>query len=197
VRRRPIRTLGTLPWLDLAPDVVASAPPTAARLSERLQIPVDELRLYGTRKQTGTDHLREVTGYPNWKSAKALSSKSWTSSGSLGRGSTTRLPRCCSALRASTWRPHGQYAPGRTACWSGWPSRGRNSLRGGTTFGGSPPGAVPDAGGPGGGDQGEVLVHEMRQVGPLALCAWVPHAALAITPAWGDLQLNRHADRNI
>ncbi|MFC5203117.1 DUF4158 domain-containing protein [Streptomyces kaempferi] len=68
--------LCTLPWLGFVPADVASAPPAAvARLSERLQIPVGELRLYGTRKQTRTDHLREVTGYLNWKSAKALQLK--------------------------------------------------------------------------------------------------------------------------
>jgi len=68
--------LCTLPWLGFVPDDVASAPPAAvARLSERLQIPMGELRFYGTRKQTRTDHLREVTGYLNWKSAKAIQLK--------------------------------------------------------------------------------------------------------------------------
>jgi hypothetical protein len=68
--------LCTLPWLGFVPDDVASAPPAAvARLSERLQIPMGELRFYGTHKQTRTDHLREVTGYLNWKSAKAVQLK--------------------------------------------------------------------------------------------------------------------------
>jgi len=68
--------LCTLPWLGFVPDNVASAPSAAvARLSERLRIPVGELRFYGERKQTRTDHLREVTGYLNWKGAKSLQLK--------------------------------------------------------------------------------------------------------------------------
>ncbi|MFC5958455.1 DUF4158 domain-containing protein [Streptomyces pratens] len=68
--------LCTLPWLGFVPDDVASAPPAAVdRLAERLEIPVDELRSYGTRKQTRTDHLREVSRYLRWKPAKALELK--------------------------------------------------------------------------------------------------------------------------
>jgi hypothetical protein len=68
--------LCTLPWLGFVPDDVASAPSAAvARLSERLRIPVGELRFYGERKQTRTDHLREVAGYLNWKSPKSLQLK--------------------------------------------------------------------------------------------------------------------------
>lgn len=60
--------LCTLPWLGFVPDDVASAPPAAvARLSERLQIPVGELRFYGTRKQTRTDHLREGALTPEFE----------------------------------------------------------------------------------------------------------------------------------
>jgi len=45
--------LCTLPWLGFVPDAVASAPAVAvARLSERLQVPVGELRAYGTRWRT-------------------------------------------------------------------------------------------------------------------------------------------------
>jgi uncharacterized protein DUF4158 len=65
--------LCTLPWLGFVPDDVASAPAAAvARVSERLQIPMDELRLYGEREQTRTDHLRAVARYLGWHQAGAL-----------------------------------------------------------------------------------------------------------------------------
>ena len=45
-----------------------SAPAVAvARLSERLGIPVGELRGYGSRKQTRTGHLHEVVAYLGWR----------------------------------------------------------------------------------------------------------------------------------
>ncbi|HET6751579.1 MAG TPA: DUF4158 domain-containing protein, partial [Actinomycetes bacterium] len=51
--------LCTLPWLGFVPDDVASAPAAAvARLSERLGVVMGELRGYGAREQTRTDHLR-------------------------------------------------------------------------------------------------------------------------------------------
>ncbi|GAA2279372.1 hypothetical protein GCM10010430_76700 [Kitasatospora cystarginea] len=66
--------LRTLPWLGFVPDRVASAPVAAVpRLSEQLRIPIGELRFYGERKQTRTEHLREVTRYLSWKPAKASS----------------------------------------------------------------------------------------------------------------------------
>ena len=56
--------LCTLPWLGFVPDEVAAAPAAAvARLSARLGVPVGELRGYGTREQTRTDHLREIIAY--------------------------------------------------------------------------------------------------------------------------------------
>jgi hypothetical protein len=56
--------LCTLPWLGFVPDDVTAAPaPAVARLSQRLGIPIGELRGYGEREQPRTDHLREVTGY--------------------------------------------------------------------------------------------------------------------------------------
>ncbi|WP_372405292.1 DUF4158 domain-containing protein [Streptomyces luteireticuli] len=65
--------LCTLPRIGFVPDDVASAPPAAvARLSERLRIPVGELRFYGERKRTRTGRLREVARYLNWKLAKTL-----------------------------------------------------------------------------------------------------------------------------
>ena len=60
--------LCTLPWLGFVPDDIAAAPPAAvARLSERLGVPVGELRGYGVREQTRTDHLREIAAYLGWR----------------------------------------------------------------------------------------------------------------------------------
>jgi Domain of unknown function (DUF4158) len=59
--------LCTLPWLGFVPDEAASAPPAAASASERLGIPVGELRGYGTREQTRTGHLREIARYLGWR----------------------------------------------------------------------------------------------------------------------------------
>jgi hypothetical protein len=59
--------LCTLPWLGFIPDDVAAAPAAAvARLSEKLGIPVGELRGYGARGRTRTDHLREVAAHLGW-----------------------------------------------------------------------------------------------------------------------------------
>jgi hypothetical protein len=60
--------LCTLPWLGYVPDDVTAAPAAAvARLSEKLGIPVGELRRYGTREQTRTDHLRDVATHLGWR----------------------------------------------------------------------------------------------------------------------------------
>ena len=60
--------LCTLPWLGFVPDDVPAAPAAAvARLSERLGIPVGELRGYGAREQTRTGHLREVAAHLGWR----------------------------------------------------------------------------------------------------------------------------------
>jgi len=60
--------LCTLPWLGFVPDDVPSAPAAAvARLSERLGIPVGELRGYGARAQTRSGHLRDVAAYLGWR----------------------------------------------------------------------------------------------------------------------------------
>jgi len=68
--------LCTLPWLGHVPDDVASAPPAAvARLSARLQMPAGELRRYGERKQTRTDHLRRAARYLGWRPAGRLQLK--------------------------------------------------------------------------------------------------------------------------
>ncbi|MBC8989600.1 Tn3 family transposase [Micromonospora chalcea] len=61
--------LCTLPWLGFVPDDVAAAPAAVVgRLSQRLRIAMGELRGYGEREQTRTDHLREVAGYAGWRS---------------------------------------------------------------------------------------------------------------------------------
>ncbi|GIJ28257.1 DDE transposase [Micromonospora qiuiae] len=61
--------LCTLPWLGFVPDEVAGAPDAVVgRLSQRLGIAMGELRGYGERVQTRTDHLREVAGYAGWRS---------------------------------------------------------------------------------------------------------------------------------
>jgi len=56
------------PWLGFVPDDVSSAPPEAvARLAERLGVASAQLRGYGERAQTRTDHLREVLRYTGWR----------------------------------------------------------------------------------------------------------------------------------
>ncbi len=61
--------LCTLPWLGFVPDEVAGAPAAVVgRLSQRLGIAMGELRGYGEREQTRTDHLREVADYAGWRS---------------------------------------------------------------------------------------------------------------------------------
>lgn len=68
--------LCTLPWLGFVPDRVVSAPPVAvARLAEHLRLDGSEIRSYGRRAQTRTDHLRLVAQYLGWRSAGALEVK--------------------------------------------------------------------------------------------------------------------------
>jgi Domain of unknown function (DUF4158) len=68
--------LCALPWLGFVPDEVRSAPAVAvARLSEQLGIPMGELRGYGLREQTRTDHLREVARYLGWRTMDELAWK--------------------------------------------------------------------------------------------------------------------------
>ncbi|MGH3528995.1 MAG: DUF4158 domain-containing protein [Pseudonocardiaceae bacterium] len=60
--------LCTLPWLGFVPDEFHSVPGAAvARLAERLGISFGELRGYGDRAQTRTDHLREIVRYLGWR----------------------------------------------------------------------------------------------------------------------------------
>ena len=61
------------------------AAPAAAvsRLSERLGIPVGELRGYGAREQTRSDHLRDVASYLGWRQVDGV--LMITGAGQLGR----------------------------------------------------------------------------------------------------------------
>jgi hypothetical protein len=60
--------LCTLPWLGFVPDKVSSAPPVAvARLAEQLGVAPNELRSYGRRTKTRTEHLRLVAKYLGWR----------------------------------------------------------------------------------------------------------------------------------
>ena len=60
--------LCTLPWLGFVPDKVSSAPPVAvARLAGQLGVDPDELRSYGRRAKTRTEHLRLVAKYLGWR----------------------------------------------------------------------------------------------------------------------------------
>ncbi len=60
--------LCTLLWLGFVPDDVSSAPPeVVTRLADRLGVAGAELRGYGERAQTRTDHLREVLRYAGWR----------------------------------------------------------------------------------------------------------------------------------
>jgi hypothetical protein len=60
--------LRTLPWLGFVPDEVSAAPDAAVtRLADRLSVSVTELRGYGQRARTRTDHLREIVRYLRWR----------------------------------------------------------------------------------------------------------------------------------
>lgn len=68
--------LCTLPWLGFVPDKVPSAPPVAvARLADQLNIDAAQLRSYGKRAQTRTEHVRLVAQYLGWRPAGAMELK--------------------------------------------------------------------------------------------------------------------------
>lgn len=68
--------LCSLPWLGFVPDKVSAAPPVAvARLAERLNVDPDELRRYGRRVKTRTEHLRLVAQYLGWRLPTTLGLK--------------------------------------------------------------------------------------------------------------------------
>jgi hypothetical protein len=60
--------LCSLPWLGFVPDTVSAVPPVAvARLADQLGVDPDELRSYGRRAKTRTEHLRLVAKYLGWR----------------------------------------------------------------------------------------------------------------------------------
>jgi Domain of unknown function (DUF4158) len=68
--------LCTLPWLGFVPDRVSSAPPVAvARLAGQLGVDAEELRSYGRRAKTRTEHLRSVARYLGWRLPTAMEFK--------------------------------------------------------------------------------------------------------------------------
>ncbi|MDG3017226.1 Tn3 family transposase [Speluncibacter jeojiensis] len=68
--------LCSLPWLGFVPDDVACAPPAAvARLAEQLRIDPGEIRSYGRRAKTRTEHLRLAARYLGWRAPTTLELK--------------------------------------------------------------------------------------------------------------------------
>jgi TnpA family transposase len=68
--------LCTLPWLGFVPDKVSAAPPVVvARLAEQLSVDASEIRAYGRRAQTRSDHVRLVAQYLGWRTAGGLELK--------------------------------------------------------------------------------------------------------------------------
>ena len=68
--------LCTLPWLGFVPDKVSTAPPVAvARLADQLGVDSAELRSYGRRAKTRTEHLRLVAQYLGWRPPSTLELK--------------------------------------------------------------------------------------------------------------------------
>ncbi|MFF0144514.1 Tn3 family transposase [Amycolatopsis sulphurea] len=68
--------LSTLPWLGFVPDKVSSAPPVAVtRLADQLGLDPGELRSYGRRAKTRTEHLRLVAKYLGWRLPTTLELK--------------------------------------------------------------------------------------------------------------------------
>ena len=68
--------LCTLPWLGFVPDKVPSAPPVAvARLADQLNVDAVQLRSYGKRAQTRTEHVRLVAQYLGWRPAGSMELK--------------------------------------------------------------------------------------------------------------------------
>ncbi|BAS18377.1 transposase for transposon Tn21 (plasmid) [Arthrobacter sp. Hiyo8] len=68
--------LCTLPWLGFVPDEVSSAPRVAvARLADQLGVEPGQLKSYGRRAKTRTDHLRLVAKYLGWRLPATLEFK--------------------------------------------------------------------------------------------------------------------------
>jgi hypothetical protein len=128
--------LCTLPWLGFVPDEVATVPAAAAaRLSERLLIPVGELAGYGSREQIRTDHLREIAAYLRWRMAGEMEWKA--------AGTRPRLARSCLALvcPGAARRRRAEWAVGNFARgWRSCPRAGKLRERGGAAGPGIPHG---------------------------------------------------------
>ncbi|MER5424161.1 DUF4158 domain-containing protein [Streptosporangium roseum] len=68
--------LCTLSWLGFVPDKVSTAPPVVvARLADQLGVDPVELRSYGRRAKTRTEHLRLVAQYLGWHPPSTLELK--------------------------------------------------------------------------------------------------------------------------
>jgi TnpA family transposase len=68
--------LCTLPWLGFVPDKVSAAPPVAvARLAGQLDVDAAEIRSYGRRAQTRSDHVRLAAQYLGWRPGGAMELK--------------------------------------------------------------------------------------------------------------------------
>ncbi|AHH97577.1 Tn3 family transposase [Kutzneria albida] len=68
--------LCTLPWLGFVPDEMAAAPRAAvARLAEQLHLDPEQVRSYGRRAKTRTEHLRLVAQYLGWRAPTTLELK--------------------------------------------------------------------------------------------------------------------------
>ncbi len=102
--------LCALPWLGYVPDDASSAPrATVSRLSQRLSVPMGELRDYGPRSQTQTDHCERS---PRTRVAQPTppSGRNWTMS--LRSGDGARLLGLLSRL-ACELLISGRVARGR------------------------------------------------------------------------------------
>nr|WP_245665011.1 DUF4158 domain-containing protein [Nocardia sienata] len=90
------------------PDRVVTAPPVAvARLAEQLRVDGTEIRSYGRRAQTRTDHLRLVAQYLGWRTAGALELKELDEARAMEHDSPTLLFRlgCEYLISARVIRP--------------------------------------------------------------------------------------------
>jgi hypothetical protein len=98
--------LCTLPWLGYVPTDLTEVPaPALARLSDRLRLPLGELRAYGTREQTRSDHLREVARHLRWRAmqeAEAKELETYLLARAMEHDSPTALFRAaCAHLRSA------------------------------------------------------------------------------------------------
>jgi len=113
--------LRTLPWPGFVPDEVGLAlDAVVGRLSQRLGIAMGELRGYGEREQTRTDHLREVAGYAGWPCWSDCATACAPATSSCPARADTPIPRrSCSPRRrgrrrrwrSATWSPYAAPSP--------------------------------------------------------------------------------------